>query len=40
MLHTPYLRSRMTEERQHGLALMYAHKDIKMYVEECVDLFE
>ena len=37
---TPYLRSTMTEERLHGLALMYAHKDIYVYVEECVDLFE
>ena len=30
----------MTEESLHGLALMYAHKDIKVYVEVCVDLFE
>ena len=30
----------MTEERLHGLALMYAHKAIKVYGEECVDLFE
>ena len=37
---TPYLRSTMTEERLHGMALMYVHKDIKVYVEECVDLFE
>ena len=37
---TPYQRSTMTEERLHGLALMYAHKDIYVYVEECVDLFE
>ena len=30
----------MREERLHGLALMYVHKDIDVYVEECVDLFE
>ena len=33
-----YLRSTMTEECLHGLALMYAHQDIKVYVEEYVDL--
>ena len=37
---TTYLRSTMTEERLHGLARMYAHKDIKVCIEECVDLFE
>ena len=36
----PYLRSTMTEDRLHGLALMYAHKDSKVYVEECMDLFQ
>ena len=40
MRFTPYLRSTMTEERLHGMALMYAHKDIKVYVEEYVYLFE
>ena len=40
MRFTPYQRSTMTEERLHRLALMYAHKDIKVYVEEYVDLFE
>ena len=40
--NTPYTLPTITmiEERLHGLALMYAHKDIKVYVEECVDLFE
>ena len=30
-------RSTMTEERLNGLALMYLHKDIEVYVEECVE---
>ena len=29
----------MTEERLNGLALMYLHKDIEVYVEECVESF-
>ena len=37
---TPYLRSITTKERMNGLALVYMHKDIEVYVEECMDLFE
>ena len=34
-----YLRSRMSDERLTGLALMYIHPEIKIDIEHVIDVF-